>query len=385
MSYKRKITIIDNGIVFREPDKVFGYYAWPSVAKNDNGEIVVACSGDRAMHICPFGKVLVRISKDEGKSWMSPIIGIDTPLDDRDAGILNLGGGKMLLSTFNNNCEFQKKNVIGKDIWGTEEKAQLAYAYLPVVTEKMEKKYIGSLLSISEDNGYTWGEPFRAPVTAPHGPNLLKDGSLIYAGTSYDVEGYSSDKAFPVNKETDFPIAVYKSVNCRDFEKIAEIPICPELGEHFDYCEPHIIELENGRLVLHIRADEHPVITPERERRTFTIVQTVSDDGGATWSTPKALGCKNSPPHLLQHSSGTLICAYGHRVPKFGVEVMFSDDNGDTWDMGHAIWDEGMNLDLGYPCSVELDNGDIFTVYYGKLPGDEMASILWTRWNFEIE
>ena len=26
------------------------------------------------------------------------------------------------------------------------------------------------------------------------------------------------------------------------------------------------------------------------------------------------------------------------------------------------------------------ENGDIFTVYYGRLPDDEKTSVLWTRW-----
>lgn len=381
---KRKISIIDNGIVYRNPKAIFGYGAWPSVAKNENGELMVAFSGQRVMHICPFGKVILRISKDEGKNWSAPVIAIDTPLDDRDAGILNLGGGKLLLSTFNNSRDFQRQWATESGLGGTPERAALAQAYLPNVSDEVEDEYLGSLLSISEDNGYSWGDPYRVPVTAPHGPNLLQDGALIYAGTPYIKLNNEDEKECQLANASDYPISVYRSENHRDFVKLADIPICPELGSEFDYCEPHIIQLPSGRLVLHIRADEIAAGIPW-ESKTHTIVQTVSDDGGKTWSTPKSLGCKNCPPHLMLHSSGTLICSYGRRVPNYGVEVMFSDDEAENWDMGYAIWDEGLDLDLGYPCSVELDNGDIFTVYYGKLPGDTMASILWTRWKFTTE
>ena len=42
--------------------------------------------------------------------------------------------------------------------------------------------------------------------------------------------------------------------------------------------------------------------------------------------------------------------------------------------------DDGPDGDLGYPCSLELEDGSIFTVYYQKQPGDALTSILWTRW-----
>lgn len=374
---KKKMQVIANGVVIRQPDNIFGYYAWPSVARNDDGELIVTCSGNRIMHVCPFGKVIMRKSRDEGKTWSAPIIAIDTPLDDRDSGILNLGGGKMLVSSFNNNRWLQERHAVGSGVFGTEIRVATALAYLKNITDEMEEKYLGSLLSISEDNGYSWGEPFKAPVSAPHGPNLMRDGSLIYAGNPYEGEFNVKTKELSQEFPLEFPIAVYKSENCHDFVKLAGIPICPEIGPNYDYCEPHIIELPSGRLVLHIRADEHYKSYGEG---TFSVVQSISDDGGKTWTVPKLLGCKNGPPHLLLHSSGTLICAYGRRESDYGIQVMISRDEAETWDMGYYIWDQGVDIDLGYPCSVELENGDIFTVYYGKYPGDTMTSILWTRW-----
>ena len=36
--------------------------------------------------------------------------------------------------------------------------------------------------------------------------------------------------------------------------------------------------------------------------------------------------------------------------------------------------------DLGYPATVELDDGSLMTVYYQKYEDDANCSILYTRW-----
>jgi hypothetical protein len=58
-----------------------------------------------------------------------------------------------------------------------------------------EQTVIGSYVRLSEDYGVTWGEPVRLPVTAPHGPTLCKDGSLIYLGIEHGRPAGSVDKA----------------------------------------------------------------------------------------------------------------------------------------------------------------------------------------------
>ena len=62
---------------------------------------------------------------------------------------------------------------------------------------------------------------------------------------------------------------------------------------------------------------------------------------------------------------------------------MFSYDEGKTWDAGHDIYVNGVNLDLGYPSSVELDDGSILTVFYAHAKSGEPATILQQRWKFE--
>ena len=89
-----------HGIVNRAQNSVFSYQGWPSIARDENGTLYVVASGLRVSHVCPFGKTVMYISKDEGKTWTPPIIINDTYMDDRDAGILYMGNGHLLVSWF---------------------------------------------------------------------------------------------------------------------------------------------------------------------------------------------------------------------------------------------------------------------------------------------
>ena len=66
---------------------------------------------------------------------------------------------------------------------------------------------------------------------------------------------------------------------------------------------------------------------------------------------------------------------------------MVSLDEGKTWITEIILRDDTKDPDLGFPCSVELDDGSIYTVYYqfnerdGVL--DKQASIMATRWRID--
>lgn len=83
---------------------------------------------------------------------------------------------------------------------------------------------------------------------------------------------------------------------------------------------------------------------------------------------------------MLRHSSGTLILTYGYRLAPYGQRVAFSTDDGASWDHDWIIRDDGPDTDLGYPSTVEMADGSLFTLYYQKVPGDRKCSLLWSRW-----
>ncbi len=166
----------------------------------------------------------------------------------------------------------------------------------------------------------------------------------------------------------------------RTWESLGSVPIADKT-DPVNYHEPHVLELPSGRLIGMIRIQEHSGKGLEESGiPRFSMMQTESDDGGVTWSQAWPLGFHGSPPHLLRHSSGTLILSYGCRAEPFGQRVALSRDEGMSWDHDWIVRDDGPDRDLGYPSAVELADGRLLTVYYQKMPDDEKCSLLWSRW-----
>ena len=107
-----------------------------------------------------------------------------------------------------------------------------------------------------------------------------------------------------------------------------------------------------------------------------------SKDGGKTWGEVTPTGISGSPPHLMLHSSGALILTYGRREAPFGERIMISRDGGKTWGEEHILTEAYCN-DLGYPATVELEDGSLVTVYYERYKDDKFTSILGVKWRIE--
>src|SRR5215831_8452910 len=75
------------------------YHGWPTAALRANGEIVAVCSGGREAHVCPFGRVELIRSSDNARTWSWPEVLMDTPIDDRDAGVVETRAGSLLVTT----------------------------------------------------------------------------------------------------------------------------------------------------------------------------------------------------------------------------------------------------------------------------------------------
>ena len=161
---------------------------------------------------------------------------------------------------------------------------------------------------------------------------------------------------------------------------LGQIPVYPGT-DPANYHEPHVIELPAGRLLGMIRIEDHSGKELKKSGLPqFSLMQTESADGGRTWTMVKPLGFHGAPPHLQRHSSGVLILTYGYRQLPYGQRVAFSHDDGATWDHDWIIRDDGPNWDLGYPSTVELADGSLFSVYYQVVPGDKKCSLLWSHW-----
>ena len=366
---------MQHGIIARKPDSIFSYFGWGSVTRIGEHTLVAACSGERIWHVCPFGKTELFYSFDDGKTWTAPIVVNNTDLDDRDAGIVHLGGNRLALTWFNHYLRYCDKPD------SDDPRYQMYHAYFEVVAPTLKDR-CGSWLRISEDGGITWSKPQRMEITAPHGPTVLADGSLFYLGKGIYQEERANPDAGVLDEFTQhdrtYPVTAWSSQDGYTWTKLGSVPLPPH-NEWKNLIEPHVIELPDGRLLGMIRSEGHD--TNYYEHPT-TMFQTWSDDGGRTWSEPTYMDVLGSPPHLMRHSSGAIICSYGRREEPFGQRVLISYDDGKTWSKDVELR-SNFEWDLGYPCSVELADGSILTVYYQRKPGDPGNSFQYTRWTLD--
>ncbi len=357
-----------HGIVHRSNGAIFSYEGWSTLTKDENGTLYAVCSGFRVAHICPFGKTVMYISRDEGKTWSPPIVIGDTALDDRDAGIVYLGSGRLLVTWFCHSTEAYlhkwRESIVNRPT--PMERAAVEGMLKGYESLLDETAQGGSYVRISEDYGMTWSAPIRVPVSAPHGPTRCADGSLLYLG---------KEMYHPTQKiQAEGNICAYRSLDGGyTWSQLSTLSI-PEGMSNANFHEPHVIELPNGDLFGAIRVEgEH--LSPRQ-----TIYTTRSHDGGKTWSPMQETGLVGLPPHLMLHSSGALICAFGKRIAPYSQRAAVSYDMGKTWQDEYILDDRQTHPDFGYPSSVELSDGRILTIYYQRAEGDHKPSILQTIW-----
>lgn len=109
--------------------------------------------------------------------------------------------------------------------------------------------------------------------------------------------------------------------------------------------------------------------------------QAESVDGGVTWTTTHKTPIWGYPPHLQLLDNGWLLVVYGVRHKPYGARACISRDGGKTWDIEHEITlSPAMNGDLGYPASVQLDDGSILTLYYQMDKPGEKTCLMSTHW-----
>ncbi len=359
------------GKVSRLDGTVFKYAGWPTVTKDDRGVLYCVASAMRVQHVDPAGKNCMFLSFNEGETWTCPIIVNDTYLDDRDAGIAYLGDGKFVMSFFNQrDYEDCARFVDYEWLRAPEKQAIIGMGKVCPHLEKDGLLEEGNYVKLSNDYGVTWSENIPVPMTAPHGPNVSKDGSVIFMGR------ISTDE----NPENVSRIGFYRSEDDgRTWDLKGIVPMPDDVALTTDHLhEPHVVELPNGRLIGAIRCHCRPV-EPE-----FTVYTTFSDDGGYTWSKPRCIGVDGSPPHLMVHSSGAVICSYSCRNgDKRSERAAVSYDGGETWAEDYELNADVPWNDLGYPATVELADGSLLTVYYQVWPGDYWCSVLQTKWSLE--
>jgi hypothetical protein len=354
------LELLDTRVISRQPQF---YHGWPTLARRHNGQLLLAYSGGREQHICPFGRVEWMVSSNQGKTWNWPQVLLNSAIDDRDSGVLETDKGTILVTTF---TSLAYEPILAKaqqikpgtpGAWPTERLASWKAAQ-DRLTAEQRRASLGQWLMRSTDSGMNWSSPIDTIVNSPHGPITLADGRLLYAGK----ELWTKAHRVGVCESKDDGLT---------WRWLAEIK--PRPGDDIkEYHELHAVETGDGRILVHIRN--------HNKANDGETLQAESSDGGVTWSQPHAIGVWGMPSFLLKLKDGRLLMSYGHRRAPLGNQARLSEDQGRTWSPAMMISNDGASTDLGYPSTVELDDGSFLTAWYESMKESPRAVLRQARW-----
>jgi sialidase-1 len=355
-------TVKETKVISRQGDL---YHGWPTLARCKSGRLLLVCSGGREAHVCPFGRVELMQSDDDGRTWSDPQVLMDCPIDDRDAGVLETAKGTILVTTFTSLAyepiltRAEKIQPGQPGAWPQERLARWQTAHNRLTADGRQAE-LGVWMIRSTDGGNTWSDRYDCLVDSPHGPIQLSDGRLLYAGKDLWRTGRVG--------------ACESTDDGQTWRYLADVPV-RETDSRKNYHELHAVETADGRIVAQIRNHN---ATNSRE-----TLQTESSDGGRTWAVPRSIGVWGLPSHLLRLKDDRLLMTYGHRRPPFGNQARLSEDHGRTWSEPMIVSGDGPGGDLGYPSTVQLADGSLLTAWYELMRGAPRAVLRQARWSLE--
>lgn len=308
-------------IIIQKDDAL--YCAFPDLEKLSAQELVVvyreAKRRSSVSHIDSSSKAVLSRSQDGGKSWQYEGIVYDDEDGIQDPSIVRLQNGTLLSNFF--------KWQVMKE-------------------EPFRHQVKGTFLISSKDGGKSWGELIQLPneeysLLATSDAVLELPGGRLLVPVYGNLPGEGRRALAAISDD-----GATWQLKTMAFDPLGNL----------DFVEPALALLPDGTIICMLRV----------EKGEQYLWQTYSRDGGETWDIPKRTPIWGFPPHLLVLQDGRILCSYGYRRPPYGIRACLSEDGGKTWDLQNEIIirNDGIHRDLGYPSSVELGKGEIFTSYY---------------------
>ena len=367
------VRAVDDVVVCDSPGR--RHRAFPTAVRLPNDDVLVGYRVGSDHHMTLDGAFYLTRSRDNGRTWSTPIVHTAIPGWDVCANIAQYPDGVMP------DDEPFLYALLRQYRWVPEPGPEEGY------------RQAISFWSLSHDLGYTWEPSFPlyeetvAEVQTDRGPmkfwgltphtysstlHRLADGRImgLFCGRTDPTPYRSRAEGTASTQPPDWVLAGFSSDNLRTWT----YRVIADSSGGIGFSEGDLVRLDNGRFVA---------IYGNNAGSPY-FFETHSDDEGQTWSPMRQLDFRGDSPSMIRLTGNRILAAIRH-MPEAGnpgIGLVISPDGGQSWqNLGNAV-DQSM-WDMGYPDLVRLADGRILCVYYTaseKQPiSDKLAAELASR------
>ncbi len=332
-----------------------GHFAFPDVIRLESGKLMSVFRVGKN-HAERSGFIAYSLS-DDGINWSeSDILVNDNTIDDRDPSIAVLSDGRVAMNWF-------------KYRYPADYSEPWVHHLFFAVSDKSGLKFgdhiqvDGGVFDYSEtavmsDDGIWLDENGNEVTVAASSSSVIEhDGKIIIPGYFGNALNWQSMRKTPKTK-----IVLYESGDGGATWTPNEVEA--EIEENTWLQEPALLKVTEERWIIQARTAKGSSPSNKGD-----LVQTVSEDGGKTWSPYKSLGFVAHAPELLKLENGVIISSFRwleweeSKATSESVSMVYSLDGGDTWSDLIEILNCGA-VECGYPGMIELPGNKILVVYY---------------------
>lgn len=331
------------------------YSTFPSVIKNEDGEIIVAFrrAPDRKIfqeqgssHVDPNSYLVYVRSRDNGISWSEePDLLFAHPFGgSQDPCMLKLKDGQILCTSYG---------------WAFVRESGLGKLKQPVFSNREGSVFIGGYVLRSSDNGVSWKGPYYPPNIPPEVkfsalgvPLPAYNRGALWEGRDgriFWVVAAGNDRA-NLSKTANYLI-ISKD---KGFTWEYSCPVAEDEKAAFN--ETSVYETPKGDLVAFLR-------TAGLEDQACIARST---DGGQSFGQWEKMGFQGHPLQALRLPDNRVFLVYGYRHKPYGIRARILNPECTDYKTAEEIIirTDGGNGDIGYPWAVMLDQNRVLVTYY---------------------
>jgi len=365
-----RMTEVSRAIVYKADDH-FCNQAF--VIQLQSGDVVAIFNEERGFAHMDNGYTSIVRSTDGGQSWDPATRQVVLPATELegnwDPSLTQLADGTLMVNLcqtayFKRGMDWEAPQYDAAEFWTL-------------------RSWLGTYVMTSRDDGHGWSRPIPVNIRPiKHGGTRVGILELPDGGLLLPMYGRMSNYGFFGEGETTRAFFVRSDDSGANWEYYSTIAYDPASINAFS--EPGPLRLADGRIVCIMRSHIMPTKRPDN------MYMAISEDDGHTFGPAQRLNVWGYPAQLLNLRDGRVLMTFGYRRGEFGVKALVSED-GVSWDVSKQFslheGGQGPQSDrtwwhTGYPCSVELTDGTLLTVYHAysrdEQPVQYVESVRWT-------